>query len=523
MRAALIIAALLAAAPAAAAPPSPVAEVEQGRLRGVVEDGIVSFRGIPYAAPPVGQLRWRPPQPARAWSGVREAAALGPDCVQGRMPGSAAPAPQSEDCLHLNIWRPQGMPDRKLPVVVWVHGGAFVNGGSSSPETWGQALAARGLVVVTFNYRLGRLGFFGHPALTAEHPEELKVNYGLMDQVAALRWVRGNIEDFGGDPANVTLMGESAGGIAVNLLLGSPKAAGLFDRAVIQSGGGRDLLGRERRVSEDLPTSPSAETLGLAFAKREGIVAEGAAALAELRALPPERVTGDLSMATLVIAGPRALHAGPVVDGELVPRTPEATFRAQAARKMPVMIGATSADLSLDMARTREAVFAPFGPDAGRAQALYDPAGTQSVAALNRAVGAERSMVEPARFAARSLAASGAAIYAYRFGYVAKAQAARSPYGADHASDVAYVFDRLEPALKGAVDPLDEAVADRWADYLANFARTGDPNGSGLPAWPAYDPKADVLMQVRADGAFAAGADPWRARLDLIEEQANAR
>ncbi|MBO9547444.1 carboxylesterase family protein, partial [Caulobacter sp.] len=199
---------------AAAALAGPVARVEAGALRGVTADGVTAFKGVPYAAAPVGDLRWRAPRPAARWSGTRDASAKGADCVQGRMPGSPPPAPQSENCLFANVWRPaSAKADSRLPVMVWIHGGAFTNGGSSSPETWGDAMARRGLVFVTFNYRLGRFGFFGHPALSAEHPDEATGNYGLMDQMAALAWVRRNIAAFGGDPRNVTVVGGSAGGI----------------------------------------------------------------------------------------------------------------------------------------------------------------------------------------------------------------------------------------------------------------------------------------------------------------------
>ncbi len=194
--------------------------------------------------------------------------------------------------------------------MVWIHGGAFTNGGSSSPETWGDAMARRGLVFVTFNYRLGRFGFFGHPALSAEHPDEATGNYGLMDQMAALAWVRRNIAAFGGDPKNVTVVGGSAGGISINLLLGAPKAEGLFDKAIIQSGAGRRFLTPERRLSQDLPGKPSAQSVGLAFAKRLGVEGQDATALAALRAQPADRIAANLSMATLVFQGEGALYSG---------------------------------------------------------------------------------------------------------------------------------------------------------------------------------------------------------------------
>lgn len=506
----------------------PVVQVQGGAVRGVVQDRVVSWRGVPYAAAPVGDLRWRPPQPVVAWEGVRDAGAFSPDCMQGRMPSlpgvkAAPPAPLSEDCLYLNVWRPASAArGEALPVLVWIHGGAFVNGGSSSPETSGEALARRGLVVVTLNYRLGRLGFFGHPALTAENPEEPKGDYGLMDQIAALRWVRNNIAAFGGDPRNVTVMGESAGGISVSLLLGSPMGAGLFDRAIIQSGAGRDFLGGDRRLSQDFEGAPSAESLGVAFAERMGVHAQGRQALAELRALPAERITGDLNMMTLVIAGAATLYPGPMIDGRVVSQTLETQYREGNQRLVPVLIGATSADLSLEFGASKEAAFAKFGSDAEQAQRFYDPTGQASVDAVNRAVGGERAMIEPARFVARSFAAKGAPVFAYRFGYVAQEKRPSAPWGADHASDVAYAFDRLDGVLDG-IAPLDQEVATRLADYWANFARAGDPNGQGAPSWPRYEAETDRLMIVTEAGDFVPGPDPLRERLDFVQRRADER
>lgn len=524
--AAALLLALLTAAPVVAAPLFPAkVKVEAGALQGAVEGDVVAWRSVPYAAAPVGDLRWRPPQPAVRWQGVREAKAMSPDCVQGRMPiqGAAPSGPQAEDCLYLNVWRPAAArKGERLPVLVWIHGGAFVNGGSSSPETFGDQLAKRGLVVVTFNYRLGRLGFFGHPALTAEHPNEAKGNYGLMDQQAVLRWVRRNIAAFGGDPANVTVMGGSAGGISINLHLGSPGAADLFDRAIVQSGAGRDLLGRERRLSQDLPDTPSAEALGVALAERLGVGGDGAQALAALRAQPAERITGDLSMMSLVLAGPKALYAGPIVDGKLIAATPEAMFRAGRQRALPLIVGATTADLSLDSATSADQAFARFGPDAEAARQAYDPEDGLTLAALNRALGGDRNMVEPARFVARAMAAGGQPTYAYRFGYVVESGRAKAPWGADHSTEVAYVFDRLD-AVYSQVGDADRAVARQLADYWANFARDGDPNGSGLPPWPRYEAESDRLLLVGPDGTVAGGPDPWKARLDVNERLAERR
>lgn len=507
-----VVALLLAAAVAAA----PVVKTEGGALRGAAVDGVVAYKGVPYAAAPVGDLRWRPPQPVTSWPETRDATALAPDCMQGAMPGPAPSHPRAEDCLFLNVWRPAGATG-KLPVMVWIHGGAFTNGGSSSPETFGDQMARRGVVFVSFNYRLGRLGFFGHPALSREHPRELKVNYGLMDQVAALQWVRRNIDDFGGDPNNVTVVGESAGGMSVNALLGSPRAKGLFDKAIVQSGAGRSFLSGRRRAARDLPGAPSAETLGVQFAQTLGVTGADGPALAALRARSAQQITGDLSMATLAFFPARAFFAGPTIDGQLLTEPVEAVFAGRKQHRVPLIVGATDGDLSLDAAPTKDAAFAAFGPDAAAARAAYDPEGTADLKALNAAIGADRNMIEPARFVARAMAARGAPTYAFRFAYVPTPRLGKSRFGAEHASDVAFAFDQLGAQYGDQARAGDEAVADAMADYWANFARRGDPNGPGLPPWPAMARDAEPVLVFGADGRIAAGEDPLRSRLDITE------
>ena len=341
---------------AAVAPAGPSIDmrIAQGPIRGVDEGAVLSFKNIPYAAAPVGELRWRAPRPAPRWTEARDAGAYGDDCIQPRpmWDDTQTRLPVSEDCLSLNVWTPKIRVDGPAPVIVWIHGGGFVMGSGSQPIFDGARLAARGAVVVTFNYRLGRFGFFAHPALTAEAGEEPTGNYGLMDQVAALKWVQANIAALGGDPTRVTIMGQSAGGGSVLQLMNIPQAQGLFQRAIVQSGGGRDHWPALRETGD----KRSGESVGVAFAAAQNL---GNATVADLRAIPADKVKGRLDLLT----PEKDTYAGPIIDGRFVTTQVMDAFRRGSQSNVPMIIGATDLELgdhSLHVPRHAG------GPDAGR-------------------------------------------------------------------------------------------------------------------------------------------------------------
>ena len=493
-------------------------KVTGGAVKGAVTDGVLSFKGIPFALPPVGDLRWRPPQPVVPWTGVKEATAYGHDCAQKPVAIDAAPlgTEPSEDCLVINVWRPA---EKKgaLPVMVWIYGGGFVNGGSSPAVYDGSQFAKQGVVLVSFNYRIGRFGFFAHPALSAEHPGEPLGNYALMDQIAALQWVQKNIAEFDGNPKDVTVFGESAGGMSVHALLTSPAAKGLFHKAIIESGGGRSGLLTMRKLHEDQPNQPSAEAVGVAFAKSNGIEGTDAAALKALRALPTDKVVAGLNFMTM--GGANGTYVGgPILDGKIMVESVEASYKAGHNMKVPMLVGANSLDIGFSFAKTMDEAMAKFGADKDKALAAYDPDKSGDLRSVGYKVAMDAMMVEPARFLAKTFAAQGLPAYLYRFSYVADSLRAQTP-GAPHATEIPFVFDTVKAKYGDKLTANDAAAAKAANAYWANFAKTGNPNGAELTTWPVYKAQTDAILDFTNQGPKA-GPDAWKARMDVTEAAA---
>ena len=469
-----------------------------GAVSGTILDNAgQAWLGIPFAAPPVGDLRWRPPQRARRWTGILAATRFAPSCMQPLRDHGIAyyvgDDPIAEDCLYLNVWAPPGASRTgRLPVIVYIYGGSFVAGSSRKPLYVGDRLAAKGAIVVGFNYRLGTLGFLAHPALTAESPAHASGNYGLLDQVAALKWVKANIAAFGGDPGRVTIMGQSAGSMSISLLQTSPLARGLFSRIIGLSGSVYTSAGTDR-----VPTRAEAEALGVVMQK-----ALGATDLAGMRRLPPDRI--------VALQGPTA---SPVIDGLFLTESPSITFASRRQADVPMLIG-TVADETLSpvssartLAEYRSALTVQYGPNARAVEALYPATDDVSARAAARHLGHDAGFATMMRNWARLQSVNGnAPVYAYLFDRKHPYEAGAvfsdldpATTGVNHTDDVPYwlgTFDSMN-----AVRPtrawtlLDRSLGDAMQTAIVAFAARGDPNGNGLgTTWPRYRPAAENML-----------------------------
>jgi para-nitrobenzyl esterase len=493
----------------------PIVQIANGRLQGVEEYGMLAFRDIPYAAPPVGEWRWRPPQPPRDWEGLRDASRFGAACMQPLVKGlNSELVPGSEDCLKLNVYAPPNA--KSAPVMVWIHGGALITGSATEPYYEPINLVKNGIVVVTFDYRLGKLGFFAPKALVEEAAKnhEPVGNYGVMDQIAALRWVQGNIQSFGGDPHNVTIFGESAGGRSVTWLMTSPAAQGLFQKAIAESAQQTPLRG----LAEEKHGLVPEETMDAKF-----MASLGATNLEDMRSLPADKVL----MSTQEFQ--QGDFGGSFIDGMVIIGDPIPLFAAGKAYKLPFMIGTNSWDASFFV--PSQPPLAPYLTKMGESAAMIDKlyAKFGNSCALSAEVMADAWYRGSVKLLADS-AGKQAPSYAYYFNYLTPSIRASHP-GAAHTFEIPYVFGSIgfvlpapakpEPGA-GQCDRINKAAADlkdrgEWSAYWmpttdvtnkedqsisvqmseswASFAKTGNPNPAGRAMWPAYNLKDDVMRE----------------------------
>ena len=484
--------------------PPPETTVESGQLRGAVINGVQSFKGIPYAAPPIADLRWVPPQPVASWDGVRDATEYAPHCAQID-PGVLwfELDEISEDCLALNVWSPAKSAEGKLPVMAWVHGGGYSNGSANIARLNSPRLAQQGVVLVTINYRLSIFGFFNHPALAASHPEYPVGNYGLLDVVASLEWVQRNIAAFGGDPDNVTIFGESAGAGLVNHLMVTPASAGLFHRAISQSASVG--LAPDPYVDRRAGFLPAANSLGEKYLKKMGVVDYASASpelAARLRGMSTEQLLQVMEVTD---------RFTPVVDGTTIPDQVGLLTAAGKYHHVPYITGGNSWEASLG----RE-IGGGFSPEfaaklvpQGEKDRLY--AGLDEVELADQAFG-DLIVLSGSRYTAMQLAKGGSPVYSYYLSYVAADRRAAQP-GAAHTDDIAFVMQTLdnEDDLE-KVSPEDCDVSDLMSAYWVQFARTGNPNRAGLPEWPQFEDGQVTVLEI---------GDTTIVRDELFDERMN--
>jgi para-nitrobenzyl esterase len=504
----------------------PVVQIRAGTLHGTNAGSSVAFRGIPYARPPIGGLRWRPPQPPLPWQGVREAVQPGSACTQrasGLAPFFAPMAqaygshfeqpliPSSEDCLYLDVWTPEWPVKRALPVMVWLHGGSNIVGSGTQPMYDGVPLTRHGVLLVTLNYRLGAMGFFSHPELTAESPHHSSGNYGLLDQLAALNWVKQNIAQFGGDPDNVTLFGESAGAIDAGRLMTSPLAAGLFKRVISESG---------PAFEPGQPLS-QAEAFGAAVGALGTTGNAQSTVLTTLRALPATEVEALVAKAKVHL--PTDITAA-TMDGWVLPKSPQQAFLTGSIQKVDLLIGLNGRELSAFRLSAAAAAKSSGGQNsvtesAGLkkvsevARLYFGPWTTPAIAIyfgrvlLNRDAGLDRAANDliaacPVGAVASLTTASGQHVFVYRFDRSIPGKG-EATLGAFHSLEVPYVFGSLvnRELLWLPSTPDDAALSGLLQTYWTNFAKAGNPNASGLPNWPAWNDADKEFLVVNQDAS----------------------
>jgi para-nitrobenzyl esterase len=482
--------------------------VEGGPVEGTTEDGLAIYKGIPFAAPPVGELRWKPPMPVIPWEGVWQADEFAPQCPQAQfMPGAPLPA-SSEDCLYLNIWTPAKSGNDQLPVMVWIHGGGFALGSTNTPIWYGDQLARQGVVVVSIAYRLGPLGFMCHPELSAESESGISGNYGLLDQIEGLKWIQKNIGEFGGDSQNVTIFGESAGGISVSMLCASPLAKGLFRRAISQSGGNfGPVEAGERR--DGIQHMKAAEKTGLEFAERMGTQS-----LVALRNLDPSAWKDD----------PLAQMGGfwPVADGYVLIGDQYELYDEGKFNDVDVIIGTNSDEGGMFVQPSSPEIYQEnirkrFGLFADRVLDFY-PGNTEEETYTSSAdIFRETVFAWPSWSWARLQSRTGGSnVFVYYFDQQQQSGlfSPVKPRGAGHGAEIAYVFRKLNPAQAGTEDlKLSETMATYWT----NFARTGDPNGDGLPQWPSFKENQDPQV-LYLNSHPSPGPVPNLEKLELMDK-----
>ena len=464
---------------AAAAGDVPVVHLDSGIVSGISGSApeVRVYKGIPYAAPPVALLRWRAPQPAQHWDGIRKAEKFSPVCMQNTAPNAPPP---SEDCLYLNVWTTAKSSSERRPVMVWIYGGGFTGGSASQPDYDGDALSRKGVVVVTFNYRLGLFGFLAHPELTKESDRRASGNYGLMDQIAALQWVQKNIAAFGGDPKKVTIFGESAGSVSVADLLTSPQTKGLFVRAIGESGAWMGLGISSMRTLAD------AEQAGVKMAEQLG-----AKSLAEMRLVPADAV---------LKAG---RGAGPIVDGWVLPEDPDKVYSQGKQHSVAVLVGSNQDEGTFFLQPTTTEKFIAqsrqrFGTFADEFLKIY-PAGTDEEAHASQLAAFRDEAAWAMSNWARLQARAGKKAYLYYFTHEPPAAPnAKGPRrrGATHTAEIAYVFGTQN---NRPWTDADRQLSETMSSYWANFAAAGDPNGRNLPVWPAYDANKNNTVMILGD------------------------